>query len=115
MTGKLRFTQLTIGEMSFLEERGKLDLSNFDGNFTSTQLGALAYVLKKRFGDPTFTWNQALALTIEECQNLLEQHLEAEDEEADAADPKEEPLKPTTDDGSNSTLMSPSPSPSSNN
>lgn len=114
MTGKLRFTQLTIGEMSFLEERGKLDLANFDGNFTSTQLGALAYVLKKRFGDPTFTWNQALALTIEECQNLLEQHLEA-DEEADDADPKAERLKPTTDDGSNSTLMSPSPSPSSNN
>lgn len=115
MTGKIRFTQLTIGETSFLEERGKLDFANFDGNFTSTQLGALAYVLKKRFGDPTFTWNQALSLTIEECQKLLEQHLETDDEEADDADPKAEHLRPTTDDGSNSTLMSPSPSPSSNN
>jgi hypothetical protein len=110
MTGKLRFDQLTIGELGFLEERGKLNIANFDGEFTSVQMGALAYVLKKRFGSPTFTWNEALSLTLQECQELLENHLEVETEEED---PKVVPKEPTTPDGYDLTVTPQLPSQSS--
>lgn len=83
---KIKFTQLTLGELSVLEKQGGLDLNNFDGNFNSDQMTAFAYVLKKRFGHPGFKWNEAQSLTLDEAQALLENHLDTSD-----LDDEEEP------------------------
>jgi hypothetical protein len=86
---KIKFSQLTLGELSVLEKQGGFDLGNIGDSFTSAQMAALAYILTKRFVYSRFTWNEALGLTLEDAQNLMETHLDNDEaEESDEEDPK---------------------------
>lgn len=85
---KLDFDTLTLGEISVIEDLsgygiGALDEEKPQGKF----LAALVMIAKRRDGQPTFTFNAAMATPFTEAQAYL--GLDTEDE----ADPTAEPVE----------------------
>lgn len=79
---KFDFDSLTLGEVSTIEDLsgygiGALNEEKPQGKF----LAALLMVAKRRDGQPTFTFNAALAVTMNEAQEFLGL---GEDDDADA-------------------------------
>lgn len=94
-TVKIKFTQLTMGELDFFETQGGKRMSELGQDFTAKQLTALAFILKKRTGHPGFKWGDAQALTFDECQQLLDDHLDMGEDQENSDDPKEQPQLPS--------------------
>jgi len=63
---------LTLGEVARVEELSVLPISAFSNEDKpkGKALAALAFVWKRRT-EPTFTWNDALGLTIEQANEIL--------------------------------------------
>lgn len=83
---------LTLGEVAKIEDLSGLPISAIgdEDKPKGNALAALALVLKRRDGDPGFTWNQAQALTFDEVQTLMGTNTTAEDaEDAEDDDPKD--------------------------
>lgn len=81
------FDTLTLGEVATIEDLsgygiGALDKQTPQGKF----LAALYMVAKRRSGEPTFTFNQALRVSISEAQTFLGIEDEDEDETDDDDD-----------------------------
>lgn len=69
---KIAFDALTLGEIDLIETLsgygiGALDEAKPQGKF----LAALVMVAKRRDGEPTYTFNQALDVPISEAQEFL--------------------------------------------
>lgn len=64
---------LTLGEVSTIEDlSGRSIVELGDGSKPMGKaLSAIAMIIKRRTGEPTFSWNQAQALTIPEANKLL--------------------------------------------
>lgn len=69
----LDLSNLTLGEISFIEDLSGMSISSIgdDAAPKGKALAALATVAKRRSGEPTFTFNQALALGMGEVNALL--------------------------------------------
>lgn len=80
--------KLTLGEIAKFESLSNISIDQFDLDETpkGRAMAALAFIIKRRTGDPKFTWEQALDLTMAEVQEILGM---GEDE-----DPKDEPSAP---------------------
>ncbi|MBX3309711.1 MAG: hypothetical protein KF739_04660 [Cryobacterium sp.] len=76
------FDALTLGEVSKIEElSGQSIASIADADSPKGKaLAAMAMVVKRRTGDPAFTWNQACALTLDEANQILGLNEEEQDE-----------------------------------
>lgn len=95
MTDKLDISKLTLGEVAKVEELSGLA---FDAMADGTKpkgklLAAIGFIAKKRH-DPSYSWNDAMALTMEDLGELVD-FGDNEDEETAALeeqiDPKGEP------------------------
>ncbi len=64
---------LTVGEMALIEELGGQPITALSDDAAPKMkpLAAIALVVKRRSGEPTFTWNAALALPMAEINSLL--------------------------------------------
>lgn len=102
----LDLSNLTIGEMAMIEELGGqpvTSLGDADRPKMKT-LAAIAMIMKRRSGEPTFTWNAALALPMSEINELLglnedepdEDSEEGKDERSATSAPKSKPRSSST-------------------
>ncbi|MBD8466790.1 hypothetical protein IFU30_10975 [Plantibacter sp. CFBP 8798] len=82
--------RLTLGEIAKVEELSSLSISAISNDSApkGLQLAALAFVAKKRH-DPTYLWNDALGLSIDEANSIL--GLNGDDEETDPKETVEQP------------------------
>lgn len=80
-------SSLTLGEVAKIEELAGMSIAAIsdDDKPKGNALAAIAMVVKRRSGEPAFTWNQAQALTFDEVSELLGMN----DDEADD-DPKDD-------------------------
>lgn len=67
------FQKLTTGEIAKVEELSNLSLSELDNDSApkGKLLAALAFVIKRRTGDPKFKWEDALDLPLDEAQKII--------------------------------------------
>ncbi|WP_350348014.1 hypothetical protein ABIQ69_15450 [Agromyces sp. G08B096] len=67
------FDSLTLGEVSIIEDLSGLSISAIAvaESPKGKALAALAMVAKRRSGEPTFTFNQAMALTLDEANAVI--------------------------------------------
>lgn len=67
------FDSLTLGEVALIEELSGQSIGQIADESTpkGKALAAIAMVTKRRQGDPTFTWNQANALTLDQANAIL--------------------------------------------
>ena len=92
---KFDLEKLTLGEVSVIEDLSGQSIGAI-GNEDSPKgkaMAAIAMVIKRRSGEPTFTFNAALALSMDEVTAMLGDD-EDEDEVLPVADPKENSAKP---------------------
>lgn len=70
---KFDFNKLTLGEVAAIEDLGGQSIAMIaeDDTPVGKPLAAIAMVIKRRTGDPTFTFNQALAMPMDEATALL--------------------------------------------
>lgn len=68
---KLDVTKLTLGEVATIEDLAGVSLSEIEGAPQGKFLAALVMIHQRRNGEPTFTFNQALATPMDEAQRLL--------------------------------------------
>lgn len=63
---------LTLGEVAKIEDLSGQPIQSFGDDHApmGKAMAAFAYVVKRR-QDPTFTWEDALGLSLEEAQGLL--------------------------------------------
>jgi hypothetical protein len=87
----LDINNLTLGEISLIEDLSGLAIASIADSDSpkGKALAALAMVAKRRSGEPTFTFNQACALTLQDANALLGVGAETSDEEADAEEKDE--------------------------
>jgi hypothetical protein len=89
------FRKLTMGEISFIEDMSGRSISDLED--TTQPMGklltALACVAKRRAGEPGFTWNAALALTFDECNEIIGFDPDAEEEDEAPKDSKKNERK----------------------
>lgn len=92
---KIDINSLTLGEIAKFE-----DLSNQSiqvlGNAESPKgraLAALAFIIKRRTGDPHFTWQAAQELTMDEANEILGLADDDEEETPDLPPTESEPKK----------------------
>jgi hypothetical protein len=78
---------LTLGEVSLIEDLSGLSIGSIAeaDKPKGKAMAAIAMVIKRRTGEPTFTFNAALALPMNEVEKLLgtEDDLEEDDLEVD--------------------------------
>lgn len=84
-TASFDFDSLTLGEVATIEDLcgigiGALSADKPQGKF----LAALVMVMKRRNGEPTFTFNQAMNVPMSEAQTYL--GVDTEDDTAEATD-----------------------------
>ncbi|MFT4051098.1 MAG: hypothetical protein QM677_02470 [Microbacterium sp.] len=87
------FDSLTLGEIAFIEDLSGQPISELaeDDAPKGKGLAAIATVVKRRSGEPAFTFNQALALTVAEVNTLLGMgEEETESEGKDDSSPESE-------------------------
>lgn len=79
---------LTLGEVAKIEDLSGMPISAIadDDAPKGNALAALAMIVKRRSGEPAFTWNQAQALTFTEVNDLLGLDEDAEDDDPKAPD-----------------------------
>lgn len=66
------FDTLTLGEVATIEDLSGFGIASLnEGTPQGKFLAALVMVFKRRNGEPTFTFNQALAVPMLEAQTLL--------------------------------------------
>lgn len=65
--------KLTLGEIAKFEDLANCSVDMLERTETpkGKALAALAFVIKRRTGDPKFTWAQAQELTMTEAQEIL--------------------------------------------
>ncbi len=82
----LDISNLTLGETALIEEMSGHSISEIgeDSSPKGLTLAALALVAKRR-ENPAFSWNEALALTFEQAQQILGM-TDDDTDEADEAD-----------------------------
>ena len=69
---KFNFEQLTLGEVAAIEDLSGVAISSLDETTPQGKfLAALTMVAKRRSGEPTFTFNQAMAMPMLEAQAFL--------------------------------------------
>lgn len=68
---KLDVTKLTLGEVATIEDLAGVSLAEIEGAPQGKFLAALVMIHQRRNGQPTFTFNQALATPMDEAQRLL--------------------------------------------
>lgn len=88
-------SKLTLGEIAKFE-----DLSNMSINMLEKDeapkgraLAALAFVVKRRTGDPKFTWAEAQDLTIDQANKIIGFTDEGEDGKTEDAPAPKAPKK----------------------
>lgn len=89
MTAAFDFDTLTLGEVATIEDLSGLPISAIadEERPKGKALAALAMIIKRRSGEPTFTFNQALAMPLVEANGLLGSD-EPEDEAPKEPTPK---------------------------
>jgi hypothetical protein len=68
---KLDITKLTLGEVATIEDLAGVSLSELEGAPQGKFLAALVMIHQRRNGEPTFTFNQALATPMDQAQQIL--------------------------------------------
>lgn len=69
---KFNFDQLTLGEVAAIEDLSGVAISALSNETPQGKfLAALTMVAKRRSGEPTFTFNQALAMPMLDAQTFL--------------------------------------------
>ena len=69
---KFNFDQLTLGEVAAIEDLSGVAISALSTETPQGKfLAALTMVAKRRSGEPTFTFNQALNIPMLEAQQFL--------------------------------------------
>lgn len=88
-------SKLTLGEIAKFE-----DLSNMSINMLEKDeapkgraLAALAFVVKRRTGDPKFTWAEAQDLTIDQANKIIGFTDDGEDSKTEGASAPKVPKK----------------------
>lgn len=81
---------LTLGEVAKIEDLSGLPISALSDEEKpkGLALAALAMIVKRRTGEPAFSWNQAQALTFDQVGELLglgEPEADEDDPKADSA------------------------------
>lgn len=81
---------LTLGEVAKIEDLSGLPISALSDEEKpkGLALAALAMIVKRRTGEPAFSWNAAQALTFDEVGELLglgEPEADEDDPKADSA------------------------------
>lgn len=86
------FNTLTLGEVATIEDLSGQSIAQIaDGDTPKGKaLAALAMVAKRRTGEPTFKFNDALLLTLDEANELIGLN-DDEDEDTDASGEAEPP------------------------
>lgn len=89
---------LTLGEVAFIEELSgqALDAIGNDGAPKGKSLAAIATVIKRRNGFPTFKFNDALALSFAEVNELLGMNEEVDEDSDEGKDEASEKPAPKT-------------------
>lgn len=92
-------TQLTLGEVAAIEDLSGRSIDELDSENTpkGKLLAALAYVVKRRTGTPTYTWNEALGLTLTEASEII--GLDVDDDTGEAPTPTKAAQKPAAGKG----------------
>lgn len=64
---------LTLGEVAFIEQRAECSITTLGEDETpkGKMLAALATVAKRRSGDPTYRFEDAMNLTMSEASDLI--------------------------------------------
>lgn len=83
MAGKLDMKDLTLGEVATIEDLSGVSLSALEGQPQGKFLAALVMVVKRRSGEPTFTFNQALNVPMSEAHAILGMSDDETDEAGD--------------------------------
>ena len=88
------FNKLTMGEIALIEKLGEQSISMIgeDDAPKGKSMAALAMVIKRRSGHPSFSWGDAQALSMDEVNELLGVEDDA-DEDADEDGDGETPTK----------------------
>lgn len=81
---------LTLGEVSLIEDLSGMSISSIgdDNAPKGKAMAAIAMVIKRRTGDPKFTFNQALSLSMDEVNTVL--GVDEDDEDEDSEEGKDE-------------------------
>lgn len=81
---KFDFESLTLGEVALIEDLSGLSIGAIadEGEPKGKAMAAIVMVIKRRSGDPTFSFNQALAVPLSEANELLATEDEDEDPKA---------------------------------
>ena len=84
----LDINNFSMGEIALIESLSKQSISVLerDESPKGNMLAALALIAKRRTGHPSFTWNEAQALTMADVTELLGLDDDEEDEDADPLD-----------------------------
>lgn len=94
---KLDVTKLTLGEVATIEDLAGVSLAEIEGAPQGKFLAALVMIHQRRNGEPTFTFNQALAMPMDEAQRVLgfdePEPAEDSDEGKGERSPKSAPAK----------------------
>lgn len=86
MANKLNLQNLTLGEVDYVERQSRLPLQKFsDPDAPKTRfMMAMAVVVKRRNGEPTFSIEDAEKLTLSEAQEIVN----IDDDDDEPADPE---------------------------
>lgn len=86
---KFNPSDLTLGEVAAVEDLSgrSIDSLGEEGSPKGKLLAAIAYVVKRR-QDPTFTFNQALGLSLSEVENIVDFGDDDDDDDDDQASAK---------------------------
>ena len=66
----MQINQLTLGELSFVEEKAKTSINQIGESPSAKTMMYLALVIKRR-EDPTFSEKQAADLTLDEVTEII--------------------------------------------
>lgn len=99
------FDQLTLGEVAAIEDLSGVAISSLSDQTPQGKfLAALTMVAKRRSGEPAFTFNQALAMSMTEAQSFLGLD---EDDDEDADDEAGEAVEDAEGNGAGSPEIAP--------
>lgn len=79
------FDSLTLGEVSTIEDLSGQSISTIadEASPKGKALAAMAMVIKRRSGEPAFTFNQAMGLTLDEANAVIGLDDDEPDEDSD--------------------------------
>lgn len=85
------FDSLTLGEVATIEDLSGQSISSIadEGSPKGKALAAIVMVVKRRSGEPDFTFNKALALPLSEANSFIGGSDDEEDEGKEPSGPNE--------------------------